>query len=154
MTQDVDATVATGFGNEVAMIKKLFRNLSPRISDAETFARLHRIVLAQEPGGIPIDVSLAGFPYELEVIARAKDQELISGKRVRICEPSDLVILKAFANRSRDWDDIRSILIRNGRLLDWELIEKELRMLCDLKEEPEIVGQLLTMRDKVAQKHK
>ena len=34
------------------------------------------------------------------------------------------------------------------------MIEKELRMLCDLKEEPEIVEQLLAMRDKVAKKPK
>ncbi len=146
-TQDIDAAMATGFGDEMATIDRLFCHLQPRISDATNFARLHRVVLGQEASGIPVDVSLAGLPYELEMIERAADEELRPGRRVRTCTASDLVILKAFASRDRDWSDIRGILIHSQRLLDWAMIQKELTMLCELKEEPEIVDRLLQLRD-------
>ncbi len=149
MTQDIDASVATGFGNENAMIEKLLRQLTPRISNAADFARLHRVVVGQESGGVSVDVSLAGLPYEMDVIERATFEEMGTGKQVKICAPSDLVILKAFANRSHDWDDIRGLLIRSGQLLDWELIESELSALCELKEEPEIVDRLQRLRRKI-----
>ncbi len=45
MTQDVDATVLTGFGNESVVIEKLWTSLDPRIADATQFAKLNRVVL-------------------------------------------------------------------------------------------------------------
>lgn len=145
MTQDVDATVLTGFGNEPAMIEKLWRDLTPRIADATQFAKLNRVVLGQSREEVPFDVSLSGLLYEEQVIARAQYREYARGISLRICEASDLVILKAFANRPRDWQDIRGILIRSGPALDWPLIDTELRKLVELKEEPEILSTLLNL---------
>lgn len=149
MTQDIDATVLTGFGNEQLLIEQLLMTLTPRISDAINFAKLNRVLLGQDCHGVPIDVSLSGMPYETEVIERSQRREFLIGKSVRICEASDLVILKAFANRVRDWQDIRGILIRSASELDWDLIETELRTLTELKEEPEILTTLLNLRESV-----
>ena len=66
---------------------------------------------------------------------------------LRICEASDLIILKAFANRPRDWQDIRGVLIRSQGELDWQHINTELTMLSELKEEPEIMEQLTNLRN-------
>ncbi|MGH8909897.1 MAG: hypothetical protein ACRD0K_26230 [Egibacteraceae bacterium] len=45
-------------------------------------------------------------------------------------------MLKAFAGRARDWADIESIVIRQGKL-DQTLIWAELEPLLSLKEAPE-----------------
>ncbi len=148
MTQDVDATIAVEFGNERALATRLLEGLRPRIDDAVSFAVVNRVLLAQEPGGVPIDISLAAMPYELGVIERSLKRELAAGKLIRICDASDLVILKAFANRPRDWQDIRGIIIRSGGQLDWQFVIDELSVLAELKEEPEILEQLTELRAK------
>ncbi len=149
MTQDIDATVLTGFGNEQLLIEQLLMTLTPRISDAVRFAKLNRVLLGQDCHGVPIDVSLSGMPYETELIQRSQRREYLTGKSIQICGASDLVILKAFANRVRDWQDIRSILIRSAMELDWNLIETVLKILSELKEEPEILTNLRRLRETV-----
>ncbi len=62
----------------------------------------------------------------------------------------DLTGLIVFANSARDWQDIRGILIRSGSLLDWNLIDSELKVLAELKEEPEILEQLYSLRAELA----
>lgn len=149
MTQDIDATVLTGFGNEQLLIEQLLMTLTPRISDAVRFAKLNRVLLGQDCHGVPIDVSLSGMPYETELIERSQRREYLTGKSIQICGASDLVILKAFANRVRDWQDIRGILIRSAMELDWNLIETVLKILSELKEEPEILTNLRRLRETV-----
>ncbi len=104
------------------------------------------MVLGQSQNEVPFDVSLSGLPYEEQAISRSRPRRYTDRISLRICEPSDLVVLKAFANRSRDWQDIRGVIIRSGQLLDWRLIETELQQLADLKEEPEIVSRLAELR--------
>lgn len=54
----------------------------------------------------------------------------------------DLIILKAFAERSKDWGDVESIVLRQGGKLDTSYILKSLTPLCELKEAPEIIEKL------------
>jgi hypothetical protein len=95
-----------------------------------------------------VDISLAAFPFERDLINRSQ-LESFRETQLRICGPSDLVILKAFANRPHDWTDIRGVLVRSGPMLDWPTIEMELTVLAELKEEPEIMDQLREMRNSV-----
>ena len=150
LTGDVDATVWTEFGNERPVVAQLLENLSPRIENAEGFALVNRVLLAQESYGVDVDVSLAAFPFELELIKRSRKRPFIGGKLLRICDASDLVILKAFANRPGDWQDIRGILIRSESVLDWEHINTEITILAELKEEPEIIDQLKDLRKRLS----
>jgi len=66
--------------------------------------------------------------------------------KIRLCDASDLVILKAFANRQRDGQDLRGILIRSSGKLDWNRILHETTTLAMLKEEPEILDHLNQLR--------
>lgn len=146
-TGDVDASLWTDFGNERPVIDRLLETLSPRIEDAGGFAMLNRVLLVQEPGGVDTDVSLAAFPFERDVIDRAQPVTIDSSEeKIRLCDASDLIILKAFANRPRDWQDIRGIMIRSCQLLDWRRIETETSTLASLKEEPEILDRLNQLR--------
>jgi hypothetical protein len=55
-----------------------------------------------------------------------------------------------FAGRDQDWRDIRGTLVRSSRRLDWELIERELSVLLELKEEMESLDRLLDLRKKLS----
>ena len=107
--------------------------------------------LVQEPGGVDTDVSLAAFPFERDGINRA---ELVlvhpAEAKIRLCDASDLIILKAFANRPRDWQDIRGIMIRSSGLLDWQRNLPKTTTLASLKEEPEILDRLNQLRQEIA----
>jgi hypothetical protein len=62
----------------------------------------------------------------------------------------DLIVMKAFAGRPQDHRDIRGVLVRQGtRNLDWKYIVKYLSELAEAKEQPEIVTELLKLRDEV-----
>jgi hypothetical protein len=76
------------------------------------------------------------LPFEERVIERASSYRYLADIRLHTCSAEDLVVLKAFADRPRDWADIEGILIRTGSRLDWHTIEAELQPLCEAKEAP------------------
>ena len=146
LTGDVDLTILTGFGQETAYIDELCGTYAGRIADAAEFAQCHRVLLLQSARGIPIDISLGALPFEERVIARASSYRFLADARLRTCSGEDLVVLKAFADRPRDWADLEGILIRTGSRLDWPTIEAELQPLCEAKEAPHVLPRLSALR--------
>lgn len=150
-TRDADLTLLTGFENEESYVRELLESFEPRRENALEFALQNRVVLVQTKDGVPIDISLAGLPFERRMINRGSLFEYLPGVQLTTASAEDLVILKAFAGRSQDWVDIEGILIRQSGILDWRLIAEELTPLCELKESPETVDRLLRLRDQLAQ---
>ncbi len=146
LTGDVDLTILTGFGDEAAYIDALCERYVGRIPDTAEFARRNRVLLLQSERGIPIDISLGGLPFEERVVERASSYRFLADVRLHTCSAEDLVVLKAFADRSRDWADIEGILIRTGSRLDWRTVEAELQPLCEAKEAPHILTRLAALR--------
>lgn len=73
--------------------------------------------------------------------------EMEPGASVKLCTPEDLIVMKAFADRDLDWNDIRGIIVRQGTgNLDWEYIFRHLAPLCEAKEAPGIMTRLLKMK--------
>jgi len=99
-------------------------------------------VLAQSSQGIGIDIVLAGLPYEARVIARSSPWQIDNETALQTCSAEDLLVMKAFAARDKDWADVTSILERQGRKLDLDLVREELRPLAEAKEQPDIAMQL------------
>jgi hypothetical protein len=60
----VNLTLFCGFGNETPVIQAFLSRFEPRIPDAAEFAEDRRVILLKTSEGIPIDVALAGFPFE------------------------------------------------------------------------------------------
>ncbi len=135
-TADVDLSVLVESGQELRIAQALLARLQPRIADAVTFALRSRIVLAQSPGGIGVDIALAGLPYEVRVMERSSDWDLGANVFLRTCSAEDLLVMKAFAGRDKDWADVTSILERQGRHLDLDLVRRELAPLLAAKEAP------------------
>ena len=146
-TRDVDATLFVGFGNERTVIESLLETLHGRIEKPLQFALQNRVLLVEDSQGYPIDLSLCAMPFEEAMVERATD-ELVdpSQNPIRLCSPSDLVILKTFAGRPQDWIDVRGTIVRSGDLLEWSLIDRELRVLLELKDELDSLDRLLQLR--------
>lgn len=140
-TRDVDLTILCEFGRESAVVDRLLGGFVPRIADARDFARKSRVVLLKSAGGVGIDVALGGLPFEERCVERSSDWP-VAGAMLRTCSAEDLVVLKAFAARPRDWLDVESIIVRQGTKLDWPLVYGELEPLAALREAPEIVARL------------
>jgi hypothetical protein len=64
-TRDVDVSLFCGFGREDELIAPFFASgYRGRISDAAAFAQRNRVLLLEAPNGVPIDIALAGLPFE------------------------------------------------------------------------------------------
>jgi hypothetical protein len=125
LTVDIDATVAAA-DVDVARLNSVMRQrgITPRIPEAETFARTRQVFLAvHEDSGTPIDISLAWLPFEEEALRDAVICDY-SGVRIRVPRPEDLVIYKLIASRPRDIEDAEGLLVLYGATIDVERIRR------------------------------
>jgi predicted nucleotidyltransferase len=141
LTQDLDLTVLAGWGDEERVIDMLLENIIPRFEDARQFAINNRVLLLETEEGIPIDLALGALPFEKLAIDRSKDIDM-GGIFLRLCSAEDLVVMKAFANRERDWSDIDGILIRQQGKMDITYIVEHIRLLDEAKPGEEIAHRL------------
>ena len=150
LTRDVDLTLLTGFGSEADYIDLLITGYKSRLPDAKAFALRNRVLLLETEDGIGIDISLGALPFEERVVNRSTYKEYLPERCLRICTAEDLIVLKAFADRPLDWEDVSSILIKQDSL-DWDYIWEQLEPLVELKEAPEILTKLSRYKSEIAQ---
>jgi len=142
MTQDIDLCLLCGFGNEEKYVNALLKRYKSRIKDAYNFALKNRILLLYAPNEVPIDISLSGLPFEEQMVKRASFFTFYPDCNLITCSAEDLIVLKAFAARAKDWMDVESIIKRQGKKLDINYIIKQLSPLCKLKNAPDILNKL------------
>lgn len=150
-TQDVDVSLLTGFSQEASYVATLLDHFAARIDDARQFALENRVLLIRSANGVDIDVALAGLPFEERMIERASVFRFAPGVLLNTCSAEDLVILKVFAGRPKDWAAVEGVLTRQAEL-DWTYINDLLRPLCELKGEPEAVERLAALRAELARR--
>jgi hypothetical protein len=150
LTQDVDLTVLSGFGPEAEFVDALLAAYRARIPDGREFALQHRVLLLEAPSGVPIDVSLGGIPFEERVIERSSAWDLGLAEPLATCSAEDLVVLKAFAGRDKDWLDVEGIVVRQGDRLKTAQVLRELEPLLELKEDVLSLARLQAILDRVA----
>jgi len=140
-TADADFSVLVEPGQESQAVRSLLDELPARIEDAPAFAERTRVVLAQSDQGVGIDIVLAGLPFEERVIERSSLWQLDDSVTLKTCSAEDLLVMKAFAARDKDWADVTSVLERQAGKLDLDLVRSELAPLAEAKEAPEIIEQ-------------
>lgn len=143
ITQDIDLCLQCGFGKEETRIPSLLSHFASRISDGENFARMYRVLLLSASNHVAIDITLSGIPFEVEMIQRASRFAFSESCDLITCSADDLVVLKAFADRTKDWMDVETIVQRQGDRLDQQAILHRLQPLCEAKEQPEILDKLV-----------
>jgi hypothetical protein len=84
------------------------------------------------------------------MIARSTFVEYLPGISLRVCSAEDLIVLKAFAARRRDWADIEGVIGRQGGVLDWPYIEAALEPLAAGTDRPELLTTLRALRAEVS----
>jgi hypothetical protein len=147
-TKDIDLTIVTGFGDEEPVIAGFLALYSPRIENARAFALQNRVLLLKSVDGLGIDIALGALDFERSAVERASGVEVLKGRHLRLCSAEDLIVMKAFADRPLDWNDIQGIIVRQGaKSLDWTYVYRHLEPLCEVKGEPEIVGRLRKLAD-------
>ncbi len=146
VTRYVDLTLLTGFGREDPFIHALLTQYAARIADPVSFARKNRVLLLQTPEGVGIDVVFGALPFEELAIRRATDFSFGPGVSLRTCSAEDLLVMKLFAFRPLDLRDAESVALRNRERIDWEYVERQLRPLAALKDEPGILDTLALLR--------
>ena len=142
LTDDLDLTLLTGFGNEAGYVDALLAEFTARVQDPAEFAARNRVVLLRTPDGYGLDVALGAMPFEERSIARASSADLASGVSLRTCSAEDLIVHKAFAARPQDWVDVEGVILKQRGRLAWPQIWSELNELAALKEEPELLEAL------------
>lgn len=145
LTQDVDLTLLTGFGNEEQFVDLLLKEFVPRRADSRAFALSRRVLLIQTSKGVGVDMALGAFPFEERSIQRASEWAWAEGQSLITCSAGDLVVHKVFAGRDLDWGDVERVLTRQHGKLDLGQIQKELVPLLDLKGDAEALCKLEQM---------
>lgn len=148
MTQDIDLCLLCGFGNEEKYVKTLLKKFKSRITDADNFAFTNRVLLLYASNGVSIDISLSGLPFENQMIKRATSFSFHADCTLITCSAEDLIILKSFANRTKDWMDVEGVILRQGKSLDTDYIIEQLAPLCEIKEAPDIMNKLQDLINK------
>jgi hypothetical protein len=145
-TVDVDLTLLTGFGAEEPFVETLLSRFEARIEDAAQFALTRRVLLLRAKSGVGLDIALGGLPFEEHAVARSSTFAFPGDVLLRTCSAEDLIVMKSFAARARDWLDVEGIVIRQTGKLDWSYIRSQLKPLAELKGAPEILDELESRR--------
>ncbi|MFM8706803.1 MAG: hypothetical protein ACKOHK_01575 [Planctomycetia bacterium] len=109
----------------------------------------NRVVLVEAASGVGIDIALGGLPFEELAVARATPYQFAPGISLMTASAEDLLVMKAFAARPKDWIDVEGIVIRQSGRLDWTYILGQLEPLVELKGEPEILPRLAELRSRL-----
>ena len=141
-TVDVDLTLLTGFGGEAPFIAVLLEHFDARIENAAEFALTRRVLLLRAKSGVGLDIALGGLPFEESAISRSSVFAFPGDAPLRTCSAEDLIVMKAFAARAKDWMDVEGIITRQTGKLDWRYIRAQLKPLVELKGAPELLGEL------------
>jgi len=81
------------------------------------------------------------------MIERSVLVEFALKTNLRISGKEDLLIMKIFAGRPRDYEDVKGILARQRGKLDWALIDTVLSGLLELIKAPERLNALHQWRE-------
>jgi hypothetical protein len=138
LTFDIDALILLPTDDLPDLIEAAAREgLAPRIPDAESFAREHRVLLLRHlESGIAVDISLGMLDFEREAVERSILHDAGSFS-VRLPTVEDLIILKAVAHRPTDLLDIQALIETNPDL-DHEWIRSRVCEFAEALDMPDL----------------
>jgi predicted nucleotidyltransferase len=137
-TADIDALFLIPMA-EVPNLMRLAEEIgfSPRLTDAEGFARESRMLLLKHRSSeTDIDISIGNLEFEEKVLARGSTVS-IKELRLPLPSPEDLIILKAVADRPKDLQDIQAIFAAQEHL-DLDYIRTTVKEFAALLGRPSI----------------
>ncbi len=116
LTRDIDIILGIGVDG-LDRVKKIIPivRLESLVQREEEFVERNMVLpTIDKKSGIRVDFVFSFSPYERQAIERAKDIKL-GNSIVRFASLEDIVIHKVIAGRARDFEDIKSILLKNPK---------------------------------------
>ena len=116
LTRDIDITMGIGVEG-LDRVKKIIPiiGLKSLIQKEKEFVEKNMVLpTIDKKSSIRVDFIFSFSPYERQAIERAKDIKL-GRSIVRFASLEDVVIHKVIAGRARDFEDIKSILLKNPK---------------------------------------
>jgi hypothetical protein len=104
------------------------------------------VLLIKAANGIDVDVALAAYPFEEQIIARATKFTYAKGVRLTTASAEDVVLMKCIADRPRDWQDVKDIASVQGESFDWPYVDRQLQGLAEIIELDAIQARLQPLR--------
>ena len=135
LTRDIDITLGMTL-EKLDVVVGLTKGigLEPLV-DPDTFTRKTMVLPCQDPNtDIRVDFIFSFSPYEQQALERVRTVEM-GNALLRFASPEDLIIHKIVAGRPRDFEDVKSVLIKNPEL-DIKYIRNWLRRLASALKEP------------------
>lgn len=114
LTRDIDITLGTGV-KDLHKIVKISENLGfhPLVKNIDDFVIDTMVFpVIDEKSGIRIDFMFSFSPYERQAIERSR-RIRIGRTEVRFAALEDIVIHKMVAERARDIEDAKAVLLKN-----------------------------------------
>ena len=152
LTTDVDVVIAVDVEGALELLRQLpsSRFDVPFQGVDEVVRKSFILPLRHNETGTIVDLSIGLTGFERQAIARATLANLM-GVVVPVLTAEDLLVMKALANRPRDAEDARQLVLRQGDALDWKRVMDVAEQLeTDLAED--LVPRLWTLRREASQK--
>ena len=99
---------------------------------------MNPLILSAKVGEIIVDFLLSTPGYE-EMLVKRAIQHQYDNLSLWICTAEDLIIQKAIAGRSKDWQDIEGIVIEQKTRLNQSYLENWLSQFAEVLDNPDIL---------------
>ena len=96
-----------------------------------------RVLPIKNNENLRIDIIFGALPFEKDALDRAVEVE-IGDTSIKFCTAEDLILLKIISERSKDLEDVRSLLRYQRDNLDYTYLEPRIMELSDLLDRPGI----------------
>jgi hypothetical protein len=148
LTRDVDLKILLTRESRQQLLDLLATDYLPLYPNPDEQLRRNGVMFVRDSFGTRIDLLLADTDYDDSLIARAREIELLPGRKGRVCSPEDLVVLKLIASRPIDMKDAESVIQRQGEKLGETYILEWLTKFEKMLDDSTFLREYTRMRDK------
>jgi len=145
VTRDVDLKVLLSRDQAKELLKSLPHAFRVLADDPEETIRRLGFLFVQDAAGIRVDFLLAETSFDVHVVARKHQVELMD-ESIAVCTPEDLIIYKMISTRPRDHEDARGVIRRQNKLDD-DYVTSWLRQFQQALDDSTLVRSYREMRD-------
>ena len=139
-TLDIDVTIWVLDDQIRKTISMLEKRYTFMVEEPIDFIAKTRVLPVKDKENLRIDIIFGALPFEWHAIERSIDVKIGDGS-IKFCTAEDLILLKILSERSKDMDDVRSILLFQKNNLDYSYLEPRIEELSDLLVRPDILKQ-------------
>jgi hypothetical protein len=138
LTSDVDLCAIIDPSETDDLVQRLLKDFNAKPGAAEV-ARRVQLVPLRSSTGVTIEVALGFSGFEKTALERATRKKVAPGKSIPVCSAEDLVVYKIIANRPRDIEDVKMVILRQQDRLDERYIRRTLKDMEELVEDTDCV---------------